>query len=623
MSGFVERTISVLMILLFNINGSNVAFFPQKDTSDLVLSGTNTEIAALSQKNTDNYKYLKTASHSFNEGFFNKESFTVMQGFVTPEMFGAKGDGVCDDSAALQLAINAGKPVLLGQKTYLCSNVILKDNTIITGTKESVLKFSKPEKCISGENIEGVTIENIKLTFANGGVENQIWGQILFQNSRDIQITNCAIAGSGYRNITLIDCEMIYITNNTFIDVMGNALCFNGVKEALVTNNIVTAETQVKGFHLFDCYAKSRDAENIIYQNNVFQGYTSNGIQITGTPGVTSAKNVEISGCTFENFGDAGIKIDGIDNLIIIEDCTITNGGPKSYGFKTGLGYAIITGGGSGEAKNITVKDCLIANVGYGFTHATTSQTVENYTIIGNRFERVSRPMRFSICSYNCICIENNIIQDADEIFITEMSIPDGVTVGIISLFILKNNTIIGGNNFLVLIPNAILCFITDNLFINVESYNTIGLRVSGSEEVVIQRNTATNEGLNISVIGEVSILRYDRNYAGGTTVIPNTRNAEIEMEVCGDRVSVQESGVLPAPGILSIDLRQKINGLQIAILTIYRGPNVYCYLLNSSVVAPIYTDTSENVDVLLDNNYLIIENSSGIEYRYSIVPLG
>ena len=44
--------------------------------------------------------------------------------FVTPEMFGAKGDGVTDDSIAIQNALNSGNPVIFSEKTYHIESTI-------------------------------------------------------------------------------------------------------------------------------------------------------------------------------------------------------------------------------------------------------------------------------------------------------------------------------------------------------------------------------------------------------------------------------------------------------------------------------------------------------------------
>lgn len=52
--------------------------------------------------------------------------------YVTPEMFGAVGDGVTDDSNAIQAAINSGLPVYMGKEYKIDTTInINNDNTII------------------------------------------------------------------------------------------------------------------------------------------------------------------------------------------------------------------------------------------------------------------------------------------------------------------------------------------------------------------------------------------------------------------------------------------------------------------------------------------------------------
>jgi len=57
----------------------------------------------------------------------------TIKDYVTPEMFGAKGDGVTDDTIAIQNAINSGKEVRLRATTYLVSTLYLTRGTMICG----------------------------------------------------------------------------------------------------------------------------------------------------------------------------------------------------------------------------------------------------------------------------------------------------------------------------------------------------------------------------------------------------------------------------------------------------------------------------------------------------------
>ena len=54
--------------------------------------------------------------------------------YVTPEMYGAKGDGITDDTSAIQAAINSGKPIrFVYGKTYIATGFTVPHGTYIDG----------------------------------------------------------------------------------------------------------------------------------------------------------------------------------------------------------------------------------------------------------------------------------------------------------------------------------------------------------------------------------------------------------------------------------------------------------------------------------------------------------
>lgn len=80
-----------------------------------------------SEANKEHWQCLVTA----------KEELKGMMGYVTPEMFGAKGDGVTDDTDAIQMAVDSGfKEVVLtaGRNYYVTRQINLKDDVTICGS---------------------------------------------------------------------------------------------------------------------------------------------------------------------------------------------------------------------------------------------------------------------------------------------------------------------------------------------------------------------------------------------------------------------------------------------------------------------------------------------------------
>ena len=108
--------------------------------------------------------------------FLQKElvaELIVENGTVRPEQFGAKGDGVTDDTKAIQAAIDIGSMVTLGKTTYNISNTININKPISITSDNSViaqLVFAHDKGCfkICCANVNFYGRISLKLNTAKG-----------------------------------------------------------------------------------------------------------------------------------------------------------------------------------------------------------------------------------------------------------------------------------------------------------------------------------------------------------------------------------------------------------------------------------------------------------------------
>ncbi len=89
------------------------------------------------------------ATSTVQDGSLTIDKFTeeakwgILKDFVSPEMYGAVGDGVTDDTEAFKTAVNTGKPIILTRNYYIAPSetMVLKNSLYATGgtlTVESV-----------------------------------------------------------------------------------------------------------------------------------------------------------------------------------------------------------------------------------------------------------------------------------------------------------------------------------------------------------------------------------------------------------------------------------------------------------------------------------------------------
>lgn len=224
----------------------------------------------------------------------------IVNGYVTPEMFGAKGDGVTDDTTAIQSAVDSGKDVFLSQGTYLIGGtVVIQNDVVLFGCGfNSVLK-------ITGKIATDNAKHNINLH------DFTVFASKSNGNAVEIIATNNALADNTL-NITGVYFEF----DNTVTNSTATMLYLYGVRESMISN----------------CVFFGSD-----------YNYPSGSIGLKAEADSTHlTMNINISGCAFSYLGDA-IYLNGSEgNRIYLAGFRIINNtiigcgyGVRTYYFDT------------------------------------------------------------------------------------------------------------------------------------------------------------------------------------------------------------------------------------------------------------------------------------------------
>lgn len=322
----------------------------------------------------EKWKALSNADQSLRSQLAATDSDTLVGGvkagdiadarnlFVYPEQFGAVGDGVADDTAAIQAAIDTGKKVKLQRnKTYeITDSLIYKTNTWIegeapnteirlrsglsknmftpdfsaTGYTENVVfkNFTIDQQILlAGDFVESVMtfiiyrtkkvlFDSVKLKNPSGDgiyISRTYGGSSTTDLCEDVVIQGCSFTGTrkNRNGISVIAGSRIRIKNNTFIGMtrvdMPGAIDLepNSPAEDVIFDVIIS------GNHIYACkggivlYSVDKTQKKIsdvtITKNTISScrgAETSSPIDITinSTPAiwVGDAKNVTVDGNT-------------------------------------------------------------------------------------------------------------------------------------------------------------------------------------------------------------------------------------------------------------------------------------------------------------------------------------
>jgi len=262
--------------------------------------------------------------------------------------FGAKGDGVTDDTTSIQAALNVGGHIVIPQTTseYLFTSLTLtlSDDLIIEGWDAS-LKCTAPTAInyaiYFGTNQKNLLIKGIKIDVDDNAYQGLAIQQESGATLKDVQLDNVEVSNvyragltfnggdgiwirGGYRRVVLNNPIVKGVKLATGAGIPGAAGVFGISILANFAGTLMPRYVEVNNAHIEDIYS-----EDITYPND------QDGLRMFGITATSIEEGSAIvNGGTFKNCWGRSIKLQRSDCIVsgatFIRDAGNSSGGGNS-----------------------------------------------------------------------------------------------------------------------------------------------------------------------------------------------------------------------------------------------------------------------------------------------------
>ena len=295
---------------------------------------------------------------------------------VYPQWWGAKGDGVTEDTAALQAAVNSfsnkGGEIFIPDGTYVVDSVAIKSNIAVTGNSRSaILKQKKGAQCCISTNPN-----NAKTNFSKSSRNNIKFTAITFQGTVD---------SDGFSEfLPLLDIRgamNVSVSKCNFIGFRGDGIYIGetGTRKEIYHNSKITISECI-----FDGVNKDNrngvsviDGEDIVIDKCMFKNMSRpdmpGAIDLEPNKRHNILKNIRISQNKFDNIGGSNIiqvsipeALGSLDNAM--QHIEITNNVIRGDGKQNGIyvGQRQFADDGT-PPNNVLISDNVVANTKRSF----------------------------------------------------------------------------------------------------------------------------------------------------------------------------------------------------------------------------------------------------------------
>lgn len=333
------------------------------------------------------YIITNTQSNSDYQEELNNGLYATLlfNDYVTPEMFGAKGDGITDDTNSIQKAIDVSNNIEFKKYSYLItSDLLLHSNLKINGKNSTITTSENNINGFYGDNLENIEISNFKFE----GVKRAI----NIRNSNNIYIHDLNVSTTEW-GILLYLTDLFRVEDIIFNQVRTSSYSnkdgvhINGGKHGIIKNIYGTTDDDMIALNADETGGTIGEISNIIIDNvntlnNQEYGVinsTYRGIKLLSHGSLID--NITIKNCNIKSDYCECVLFTGDENAniknVMIDNCNFTKNHNRngdiiaievSYNkFKISNSKLVFQGTGSGgfihETNNISTKETIIDNV--------------------------------------------------------------------------------------------------------------------------------------------------------------------------------------------------------------------------------------------------------------------
>lgn len=405
-----------------------------------------------------------------------------VQGGVSIKQYGAVGDGVTDDTAAIQAALDANSgAVYIPPGTYLVSQINVPSNTYLYGSgPASILKQKTSPQFTYCVNV----FQKTKVRLSNFQIDGN---------------GNAQPVGEWNHGVRIADSTYIMVDNLIVHDCNGDAIYMASTTAVVLCENITVTDCFVYNFGRHGIVVAEYGAAYIDIVNN----QTDVGTYVTTSSANGNGIHFELDSVPTERVGfsnvignicrDNGISFGGFfENLNVVGNTV--HGGPNSGGGAINGLIILVNVQNSTISNNALFGDNVTNCDGIFIEAAFTGEQIVDIVISGNTINRVAGH------GINCfgafggaptrLNITGNVISD-----IGAGQLKDGISIATSTAYTYINgNSISNTTNLGIVVQATPSVGIVNNILYNIGTVNYYGIyldsNVAGTGPAIVSNNT-------------------------------------------------------------------------------------------------------------------------------------